>query len=273
MEENPFLVSKLVTQKCNLTGALVAYISKTLESNPQEFQKYNLTIQRFQDVLIMVMPIVDTICEEGKIAFRFFVINNGEAIDCHLGLHHKPYGKVKIYDTELNLMKGDAYFTDAQIIQKKSINNLYFIFGTQKTKRNLLALCIGGSIRQKAVADQYIEFHIPITKILKPDSFVALKETQFYGLANKNYVDKNGISHILYAQENFAVDSYTTNIMAISCLLCCFGIGLLFIPVAILLNKRKKKLSLKYQSKLFIDKASILNPPPEWLAAMDELSK
>ena len=273
MEDSPFLVKELVTQKGNLTGAMVEYISKTLESNPQELQKYNLTIQRFQDVLIMIMPIVDTVSDEGKIAFRFFVVNYGEAIECHLGLNHKPYGKQKSYDTAFSFMKGDAFFTDAQVIQKKIDNNLYFVFGTQKTKAKWFSLCIGGMMRQKAIADQYIEFQIPITKVSKPETFTELKQTQFFGLTNKEYVDKSAFGRILNSQENFAYDSYRRNIMAITCFLCCFGIGLLFIPVAIILSKRKQKRSLDYQFKLYFDEASLQNPHPEWLAAMNELSK
>lgn len=273
MEDSPFLVKELVTQKGVLTGAMVEYISKTLESNPQELQKYNLTIQRFQDVLVMIMPIVDTVSDEGKIAFRFFVINYGEAIECHIGLNHKPYGKNKSYDTPFSLIKDDAFFTDAQVIQKKIENNLYFVFGTQKKKVDWFSLCIGGRLRSKAVADQYIEFQIPITKTQKPESFQDLKASNFLGLTNKGYVDKSAIGRILNSQENFATDSYRSNIMAITCLLCCFGIGLLFIPVAIILNKRNQKRSLEYQTKIYIDEASLANPPAEWVTAMDELAK
>ncbi len=273
MEDSPFLVKELVSQKGNLTGAIVEYITKTLEGNPQEFEKYNLTIQRFQDVLVMIMPIVDTITDEGRIAFRFFVINYGEAIECFIGLNHKPYGKEKRFDTPFNLMKGEAFFTDAQTIEKKVVDNLYFVFGTQKTKVNWFSQIFGGRSRQKPIADQFIEFQIPITKIPKPETFIALKQTQFFGLANKEYVDKSAIGRILNSIENFAYESYRSNIMAITCLLCCFGIGLLFIPVAVILGKRKQKRSLEYQAKLFIDDASITTPPAEWLAAMEELSK
>jgi len=273
MEDSPFLVKELVTQKVNLTGALVTYITKTLESNPQEFEKYNLSIQRFQDVLVMVMPIIDTISDEGRIAFRIFMINYGEAIECHIGINHKPYGKNKGYDSVFHLIKGDAFFADAQTIEKKLENKLYFIFGTRKEKTAWWKKVIGGRLGQQAIADQYIEFQIPITKIQKPETFKDLKTSKFFGLANKEYIDKNAISRILYIQEKFAYESYRNNIMAITCLLCCFGIGLLFIPVAAILNKRKQKRSLEYQAKLFFDEASIINPPAEWIAAMEELSK
>ncbi|NHJ06111.1 MAG: hypothetical protein EAX90_14890 [Candidatus Heimdallarchaeota archaeon] len=247
------------------------YFFNDLLANPVKLIKYQFTFEKVGNVIFCFLPIINYSFGSSKIIFRVYVFNQKEKITYKYGVDTKPIQEniPKLDGGSFVIPTMSSYYFDIEFKDLTIIDDYIYLSIGKKEKE------IEKSDLNEKSKNKYLfkNFKLPVTRIVKPQSFDELVNLRFVGLTTKPYIDIDSIGDLLRHLTFEKYDFIMELILVVCC--CALGIGLCYLPFYItnLTQMKKKYFAKEDLVTLQLTDQQIVNPSKEWLRAVKKQRK